>query len=145
MGRPAVFQIHPGCTVTLGAGVFIEAGARIVAKADIVLGDGVYVGPNCTLIAYAPLTIGSRTLIAENVSLHTEDHGPAGRRDDYSAAPITIGSDAWLGAGVVVTKGVSVGDRATVAANAAVVRDVPADALAAGVPAVVKRVLTEQL
>ena len=52
---------------------------------------------------------------------------------------ITIGEDCWLGGGVVVCPGVTIGDRSVVAAGSVVVRDIPADSLAAGNPATVKR------
>ena len=55
------------------------------------------------------------------------------------ARPITIGDQVWLGAGVIVNPGVTIGDRAVIASGSVVTRDIPADSLAAGVPAVVKK------
>lgn len=54
-------------------------------------------------------------------------------------APITIGDQVWIGAGAVVNPGVTIGDRAVIASGAVVTRDVPPDALVAGVPAAVKK------
>jgi maltose O-acetyltransferase len=113
----------------------IDQGARIVVKSQLILGPRVYIGKNVTLVAYAPLEIQEGTLVAENVSIHTEDHGPVGARDDFSTAAVTIGRDAWLGAGVVVTKGVTIGARTTIGANAVVTKDIPSDVTAVGVPA----------
>jgi maltose O-acetyltransferase len=56
-------------------------------------------------------------------------------------APVSIGDDVWLGAGVLVLPGVTVGDRSVVAAGAVVSEDVPADSLAVGIPARIVRSL----
>jgi acetyltransferase-like isoleucine patch superfamily enzyme len=118
----------------------IEIGARIVVfpGATITLEDGVYVGKNSTLVAHSDLSIGARTLIGENVSLHTEDHGPVGHRDQYSTTPIHIAEDCWIGAGVVVLRGSTIGAGTTVGANAVVRGELPGGVLAVGVPAAVK-------
>jgi len=135
----AQVRVRGGGSIAIGVGASIEPAARLVAQAPLVIGDGVYVGKNATLVAFAPLRIGSRTLLGENVSIHTENHGPLGRRAEFTSAAISIGEDVWLGAGVVVTSGVTIGDGATIGANAVVVKDVPPGAVAVGVPARVIR------
>jgi acetyltransferase-like isoleucine patch superfamily enzyme len=134
--RPTRVRVSGSGRIEIGPDVIIEAGARITATDAVLrLGTAVFVGQNATITAFSDLSIGEHTLLGENVSLHTEDHGPRGHREHYTSAPITIGADAWLGAGVVVTGGVRIGDGATVGANAVVTKDVPAGATAAGVPA----------
>ncbi|AYG04178.1 acyltransferase [Gryllotalpicola protaetiae] len=115
----------------------VDVGARIVVGADasLLIGDDTYIGKNATLSAFGTITIGSKVLLGENVSIHTEDHGPPNARLEYKIAPVAIGNQSWLGAGVVVTRGVAIGKNATIGANAVVTHDVPADAVAAGVPA----------
>jgi acetyltransferase-like isoleucine patch superfamily enzyme len=125
-----------GGRVVLGRNVHIDKGARIVVRgAELRIDDSVFVGKNSTIVCYSNLSIGCDALVGENVSLHTEDHGPAGDREAFSSAPISIGRDAWICAGVVVTKGVDVGEASTVAANAVVTRSVPARVIVGGVPA----------
>ena len=61
------------------------------------------------------------------------------REPKETAYPITIGEDCWLGGGVVVCPGVTIGNRCVIAAGSVVVKDIPDDSLAAGCPAVVKK------
>lgn len=58
--------------------------------------------------------------------------------------PITIGDDCWLGGGVIVCPGVTIGDRVVVAAGSVVAKDIPSDSLAAGNPARVIRSLKKE-
>ena len=62
-------------------------------------------------------------------------------RHDLFPAPIHIGKNVWLGANVTVLGGVTIGDNVVIAAGAVVTRDVPANTVAAGVPARVVRTL----
>ena len=64
------------------------------------------------------------------------------REPKEKAHPIIIGDDTWLGGGVVVCPGVTIGNRCIIAAGSVVVRDIPDDCLAAGSPAVVKKRLS---
>ncbi len=137
--KPCLVRIARGASLRIGRGVVIERGARIVVTASLTIGDGVYIGKNSTLVGFGDIYIGERTLIGENVSVHTEDHGPAGRRDSYVVSDVRIGSDAWIGAGVVVTRGADVGDRSTIGALSLVRGAIPSDVLAAGAPATVRR------
>ena len=133
--RPSKLSIARGARLTIGAGTLIGHGARIVVHSELRIGNDVFIGKNATLVAYAPLDIGDGVLIAENVSVHTEDHGPANDRQRFSSAPISIGKAAWIGAGVVVLKGVSIGDGVTVGANAVVTRSLEPGGTYVGVPA----------
>lgn len=106
---------------------------------DLVAGPYVFIGPHC---AIAPqVTIGRYTMLASNVAIVGDDHNwsepgvPiqfAGRPTQQST---TIGADVWLGHGVIVMRGVTIGDAAIVAAGAVVTKDVPAYEVWAGTPA----------
>ena len=132
---PSLLRVSRGASVSIGRGVMIDKGARIVVKQTLYIGDRVFIGKNATLIAFAPLRIDEEVLMGENVSVHTEDHGPAEDRLNFSSAPVSIGRRVWLGAGVVVTKGTTVGSDATVGANAVVTRDISPRTTAVGIPA----------
>ena len=82
------------------------------------------------------ITIGDGCLIGHNATFTTLNHSldPA-RRADMTPAPIVLGRDVWLGASVTITPGVTIGDGAIVGAGSVVTKDVPANAIVAGVPA----------
>jgi len=109
-----------------------------VAK-DLVAGPYVFIGRNCSV---PPLVaIGKYTMLASNVALVGDDHNwhEPGMPMQFSGRPAQqktrIGADAWLGHGVTVRRGVSIGDGSVIAAGAVVTKDVPAFEVWAGVPA----------
>lgn len=127
-GKPVnrTFSLFPpfytdcGKNITLGQHVFINSGCRFQDQGGITIGDG--------------------ALIGHNVVLATLNHGlKPEERHDLFPAPIHIGKNVWLGANVTVLGGVTVGDNVVIAAGAVVTRDVPANTVAAGVPARVVR------
>ncbi|MEL7371819.1 MAG: serine acetyltransferase, partial [Myxococcota bacterium] len=109
-----------------GAGLIVaEAISGIYLARDTEVGDGLHFVHAGGINIHPGSIIGDRVGIMHGVTLGT---GPDGR------AP-TIGNDVFLGANASVVGGVSIGDGARVAANSLVITDVPAGALAIGVPA----------
>lgn len=85
------------------------------------------------------ITIGDGALIGHNAVLATLNHDfSPERRTSMHPAPVVIGKNVWLGASVTVVPGVTIGDNAVIAAGAVVTKDVPAGTIAAGVPAKVQ-------
>jgi maltose O-acetyltransferase len=108
------------------------------------LGGNVYANHNFIVLDGAPVTIGDNVLFANNVTLTTATHptDPVLRVAGIEYAyPITIGSNVWLGAGVIVLPGVTIGDNTTIGAGSVVTRSIPANAIAYGNPARVERTL----
>jgi maltose O-acetyltransferase len=90
----------------------------------------------------ARVTIGDDVQIGPNVQLQTATHpiNPGLRLDKWEAAePIVIMDNVWLGGGVIVCPGVTIGQNTVVGAGAIVVRDLPANVVAVGNPARVIR------
>lgn len=112
----------------------------------ITIGARTFINYNLTALDVAPITIGDDVQIGPNVQLLTPTHPLAAdpRRDKLEAAkPISIGNNVWLGGGVIVLPGVSIGENTVVGAGAVVTRDLPANVVALGNPARVVRDLPE--
>ena len=107
-----VYGIEIPYTATIGHGVIVEHQGGIVVHGASVIGDGAIIRQNCTL--------GLRSL------------------DALDEAPI-IGKRVNIGAGAVIMGRVLIGDDAAIGANAVVMCNVPAGALAVGVPAIIKQ------
>ena len=126
--------------ITLGARVEIEHDVFLkTIGGSLTVGDFAFIGRGCEIDVAQSVTIGAHTLLAPNVFItdHTHNHARAQRLDEQGnrIAPVTIGSDAWIGAHAVVLAGVTIGDGAIVGAGAVVTKDVAPYAIVAGVPA----------
>jgi acetyltransferase-like isoleucine patch superfamily enzyme len=103
---------------------------------NLTLGKSIFVNMGCRFQDTGGITIGDGSLIGHGSTLTTLDHGmDPDRRGDMAPASVTIGRKVWLGASVTVVPGVTIGDGAVVGAGAVVTKDVPANAIVAGVPA----------
>jgi acetyltransferase-like isoleucine patch superfamily enzyme len=104
------------------------------------IGKDVFINIGCRFQDTGGITIGDGTLVGHGTTLTTLNHSiDPDRRADMTPAPIVIGRNAWLGAGVTAVPGVTIGDGAIVGAGAVVTKDVPANAIVAGVPATLIR------
>lgn len=109
------------------------------------IGRNVFVNQNCTFHDLGGLHIGDDVMIGPNVSLITTSHplDPASRRSTTIGKPISIGKGVWIATGAIVIGGVTVGENAVIAAGAVVTRDVPPGTLVGGNPARIIRSIDE--
>jgi maltose O-acetyltransferase len=131
---------HVGQGVFVRPPFFCEYGA-------ISIGDRTFVNVDAVMLDVMPITIGAACQIAPRVQLLTATHpiDPEPRRIGWEyGKPITIGDNVWLGAGVIVCPGVSIGNDTVVGAGAVVTKDLPSGVVAAGTPARVLREIGEQ-
>lgn len=110
-------------------------------------GRRVYANFGLTCVDDTHIYVGDDVLFGPNVVLATANHPflPELRRKGYQYnLPIRIGAGAWLGAGAIVAPGVTIGENAVIAAGSVVTKDIPDNVLAAGVPCRVLRELDER-
>lgn len=109
-------------------------------------GKGVYANFNLTLVDDTHIYVGDYTMFGPNVVLATAGHpiSPELRREGYQYnAPIRIGNNCWLGAGVIVLPGVTIGDNTVIGAGSIVTKDIPSGVVAVGNPCRVMREINE--
>ena len=138
---PSTLRVFPpfytdfGKNITVGENVFINACCHFQDHGGVVIGDGCQIGHN---VVFATLDHG-------NVVFATLDHGlsPEDRKHTYPA-PIVLGKNVWVGSNSTILQGVTIGDNAVVAAGAVVTKDVPANVVAGGVPARTIKEITKE-
>lgn len=109
-------------------------------------GKCVYANSNLTLVDDTHIYVGDYTMLGPNVVLATAGHPvlPELRPLAYQYnMPIHIGKNCWLGAGVIVLPGVTIGDNSVIGAGSVVTKDIPANVVAVGNPCKVLREINE--
>lgn len=120
----APIQVDYGYNITIGARTFINFGLTALDVVPITIGEDVQMGPNIQLLAPTHPLDSERRIAGWE-----------------SGDPITIEDGCWLGGGVIVCPGVTIGTRSVIGAGAVVTRDIPPHSLAVGNPARVIRTL----
>lgn len=109
-------------------------------------GKYVYANFNLTLVDDTHIYVGDYTMLGPNVVLATAGHPilPELREQAYQYnVPVRIGRNCWLGAGVIVLPGVTIGDNTVIGAGSVVTKDIPANVVAVGNPCRVLREINE--
>lgn len=133
---------RPGLLAALLGGRAVEAVVRAPVFVDygynITLGTGVFLNYGCVLLDVCPIVVGDNTQIGPCVQILTADHPRDAATRDAGlefGRPVIIGRNVWIGGGALLLPGVSVGDDAVIGAGSVVTRDVPAGVTVAGNPA----------
>jgi acetyltransferase-like isoleucine patch superfamily enzyme len=138
-------EIHGTGNLRLGRRLYLYPGLYLETRegAEIQIGDEVVMSRGVHLVAFAGIRIGDGSMIGEYSSLRDANHRVGTAQDlrwsGHDSRPIEIGRQVWIGRGVTVLPGVTIGDGAVIGANAVVTRDIPAGAVAVGIPARVIR------
>jgi acetyltransferase-like isoleucine patch superfamily enzyme len=145
IGPNVVLQIGKNARVELGRWSWIGHGTKIRSHEGLVsIGAKTVMGQECTISAYQHVSIGRECVIADRVMLIDFDHGvvevdrPVRLQGIYKR-DVRVGNNVWIGYGACILRGVTIGDNAIIGTSAVVTRDVPANAVVAGVPARVIR------
>ena len=111
---------------------------------NIKLGKGVFINEGCCFQDQGGIEIGDNALIGQQVVIATLNHDLApDKRANMIPAPVKIGNNVWIGAHATILAGVTIGDNAVVAAGAVVTKDVPANVVVGGVPAKIIKTIKE--
>lgn len=116
IGRNVLFN-NPS-NIVIGNNVYFAYGTWISARGKIIFHDNVTIGPYCAISSSNHLRVNNSYANEEAI-----------------IQPIEIGKGCWLGAHCVVTAGCKIGDGSVLGAGAVVVKDIPENVLATGVPA----------
>ncbi len=114
---------------------------------NVFIGDDVIIGSNCTFIDNAKITIGSCVMLAPNIQIYTAYH-PVLPEERYildrdandpvyyrtCADPVEIKDGAWIGGGVIILPGVTIGKNSIIGAGSVVNRSIPDNCVAVGNP-----------
>lgn len=123
---------------TVGEKTFVRPPFYCDYGYNIHLGDGVFLNFNCVVLDVVRVTIGKGTQIGPGVQILTADH-PRDAEARLSGLelgrPIAVGENVWIGGGAIILPGVSIGDDAIVGAGSVVTKDVPPSAVVVGNPA----------
>ncbi|GGD73890.1 acyltransferase [Lacimicrobium alkaliphilum] len=136
LGPDTVFRSHPSssriglqqrCMLSVFRGARLEIGSQCGFSGTVI---------SC----HQHISLGDRVLCGANVTITDADqHSLDPRRraagEAGEAAPVSIGNDVWLGMNTLILKGAKIGDNVVIAANSVVTGDIPANTIAAGVPA----------
>jgi acetyltransferase-like isoleucine patch superfamily enzyme len=151
-GTP-MFRRHPGSKISVGTNCQFRSAvwsnfaginhrciiATLSQEAEIRIGNGCGFS-GAAIGAAQSVIIGNGVMVGANASISDTDWHPVdpvlrNARHVGASSPVVIDDEVWLGANVVVLKGVRIGAGTTIAANSVVTRSIPAGVVAAGIPA----------
>ena len=131
---------------SMGKGVHVDIDFHCEYGKHIFIGDKVIINMNCTFVDNNRIDIGSNVLIASNVQIYTATHST--KVDERMvqdcpeeqeicrtyALPVRIEDGVWIGGGVVILPGVTIGRNSVIGAGSVVTRSIPANCVAVGNP-----------
>jgi acetyltransferase-like isoleucine patch superfamily enzyme len=142
-------EIGKDAKLHLGRWSWIGNGTKIrVHEGEVHIGAKTVVGQECTISSYQHVSIGRECIVADRVMLIDFDHGVVEvdrpiRLQGIYKRDVRVGNNVWVGYGAAFLRGVTVGDNAVVGTYSIVGKDVPANAVVAGVPAKLLRMRDE--
>jgi acetyltransferase-like isoleucine patch superfamily enzyme len=145
VGPGVRLEIGRGARLALGRWSWIGHGCKVrVHEGEVSIGAKTVLGQECTISAFQHVAIGRECVIADRVMLIDFDHGVVEverpiRLQGIYKRDVNVGHNCWIGYGACILRGVTVGDNVVIGTSAVVTRDVPDNAVVAGVPARVLR------
>lgn len=131
--RSAINELLPE-----GNRAYLEPPFRCDYGSNILVGKNFYANFNCVILDVNRVEIGDNVMFAPNVQIYTASHPIDAKQrveDEIEFGyPIKIGDNVWLGGGVIVCPGVTIGENTVIGAGSVVTKDIPANVVAAGNP-----------
>jgi acetyltransferase-like isoleucine patch superfamily enzyme len=141
LGRGLELEVGRKGRIEFGRFVWIGDKTKIRChEGRVEIGSKTVMGQECTISAYQRVRIGEQCVIADRAMFIDFDHGVVEverpiRLQGIYKRDVVVGSNVWIGYGACILRGVSVGDNSIVGTNSVVTKDVPANAVVAGIPA----------
>jgi acetyltransferase-like isoleucine patch superfamily enzyme len=133
---------HKNSKIHLKECAYLDRNVTITVHENgyIEIGKLAYIGPATCIAGPGPVKIGSNCLISSNCGIYGNNHifsdpNILVRKQGFTCLGITIEDDCWLGTGVKVLDGITIGQGSVIGANAVVTKDIPPYSVAVGVPA----------
>lgn len=145
IGPGVSLEVGRDAVLRLGRWSWIGHGCKIrVHEGECSIGAKTVMGQECTISAFQHVSIGRECILADRVMLIDFDHGVVEvdrpiREQGIYKRDVLVGNNVWVGYGACFLRGATVGDNCVIGTNSVVTKDVPDDAVAAGVPARVLR------
>jgi acetyltransferase-like isoleucine patch superfamily enzyme len=149
VGPGVEFEIGRDAVVRLGRWSWIGHGTKIRAhEGEVEIGAKTVLGQECTISSFQHVAIGRECIVADRVMLIDFDHGVTEherpiRLQGIYKRDVNVGHNCWIGYGACILRGVTVGDNAIIGTSTVVTKDLPANAVAGGVPARILRMRDE--
>ena len=134
-------EIHGTRRINLGKNLFLYRDLYFETRENgvINIGDDVVLSRGVHLVAYSEIVLETGVMVGEYSSIRDANHrviaGSSVRYSGHQGKPIVIKRNAWVGRGVTILGGVTIGEGAVIGANAVVTKNIPAGAVAVGIPA----------
>jgi acetyltransferase-like isoleucine patch superfamily enzyme len=145
IGPRVVLQVGKQAHLELGRWSWLGHGCKLRCHEGVVsIGAKTVMGQECTISAFQHIKIGRECVIADRVMFIDFDHGVVEverpiRLQGIYKRDVNVGNNVWIGYGACILRGVTIGDNAIIGTNSVVTKDVPANAVVAGLPAKVIR------
>jgi acetyltransferase-like isoleucine patch superfamily enzyme len=145
VGPGVTIEIGKHARLHLGRWSWVGHGTKIRAhEGEVHIGAKTVLGQECTISSFQHVSIGRECIVADRVMLIDFDHGvveterPVREQGIYKR-DVRVGHNVWIGYGVSILRGVTVGDNAIIGTSSVVTKDVPDNAVVGGVPARILR------
>ena len=133
----AIVYFRPGDAKRIGEKCYYINQIIWLNPDGIELGDNVRFNHGVYVNGFGGLKIGNNSGIGPYSMIHTANHSFGEKKvsmTSWNKKPVTIGKDCWIGMGVCILPGITIGDRVIIGAGSVVVKDIPSDVIAAGNP-----------